>query len=200
MSAATLLERGLGRLRRAIFYALNRSRYKRLELKAFIDRPLRIDGRPYISVLSGAYIGAGGWLGAIKIDEHEPELIIGGGCSLGPFNHIIAVRRVVLGRAVLTANGVYISDNLHGFEDVHTPILSQPVQFKAEVHIGDGAWLGENVCVIGASVGRNCVIGANAVVTKDIPDYSVAVGSPARVIKHFDFETEQWVPVHSASA
>ena len=49
------------------------------------------------------------------------------------------------------------------------------------------------MCIIGASVGRHCVIGANAVVTKDIPDYSVAVGSPARVIKSYDFTTGKWV-------
>jgi acetyltransferase-like isoleucine patch superfamily enzyme len=200
MSAAMFLERGWGRIRRAIFYALNRSRFKRLDFKAFINKPLRIDGRRYISLLSGANIGAYVWLGALKLDEHEPELIIGEGCSIGAFNHIVAIRRVVLGQNVLTANGVYISDNLHGFEDIHTPVLLQPVQFKAEVHIGDGAWLGENVCVIGASVGRNCVIGANAVVTKDIPDYCVAIGAPARVIKRFNFETEQWESIDSASA
>lgn len=59
--------------------------------------------------------------------------------------------------------------------------------------IGEGSWIGENVCVIGASVGRHCVIGANAVVTKDIPDYSVAVGAPARVIKKYNFNRGAWV-------
>ena len=59
--------------------------------------------------------------------------------------------------------------------------------------IGDDSWIGENVCIIGASIGRHCVIGANAVVTKEIPDYCVAVGNPARVIKRYDFEQKDWV-------
>ena len=54
------------------------------------------------------------------------------------------------------------------------------------------SWLGENVAIIGASIGKNCVIGANAVVTDDIPDYSVAVGIPARVIRQYDAPSGQW--------
>jgi acetyltransferase-like isoleucine patch superfamily enzyme len=59
--------------------------------------------------------------------------------------------------------------------------------------IGDGSWIGENACIIGAHVGKNCVIGANAVVTSDIPDYSVAVGVPAVVIKRFDAPSKMWI-------
>ena len=60
------------------------------------------------------------------------------------------------------------------------------------MEIGEGTWLGEGVCVIGAKIGKGCVIGANAVVTKDIPDYSVAVGSPAKVIKKYNSDTKRW--------
>ena len=60
------------------------------------------------------------------------------------------------------------------------------------VEIGEGSWLGENVCVLGTHIGKHCVIGANSVVTKDIPDYSVAVGIPAKVIKRFDLESKSW--------
>lgn len=94
---------------------------------------------------------------------------------------------------VLTADKVYITDNLHGYRDVNLAILHQPVIQRNFVEIGEGSWLGENVCIIGACVGKHCVIGANSVVTKDIPDYSVAVGSPARVIKQYCFEKQQWI-------
>ena len=60
------------------------------------------------------------------------------------------------------------------------------------VIIGEGSWLGENVCVCGASVGKHCVIGANSVVTRDIPDYCIAVGSPARVVKRYNFDKNTW--------
>lgn len=62
--------------------------------------------------------------------------------------------------------------------------------------IDDGTWLGTNVVIVGnVHVGKHCVIGANSVVTKDIPDYSVAAGIPAKVIKRYDFEKEEWVRV-----
>ena len=71
--------------------------------------------------------------------------------------------------------------------------MHQPIKQINTVIVGDGSWLGENVCVIGAKIGKNCVIGANSVVTKDIPDYCVAVGAPAKVIKRFDFVNQQWI-------
>jgi acetyltransferase-like isoleucine patch superfamily enzyme len=173
-------------------YLINRFRYKKYEFGAQVLKPLRVNGHEYISIGRNAVVQRYTWLFAAKIDEHEPELIIGEGCAIGDFNHICAVRRVVFGRNVLLANGIYISDNLHGFEDIHTPIMHQPVRFKAEVHIGDGSWIGENVCIIGARIGKNCVIGANSVVTRDVPDYSIAVGSPAKVIKRYNPETGIW--------
>jgi acetyltransferase-like isoleucine patch superfamily enzyme len=66
------------------------------------------------------------------------------------------------------------------------------VQLK-DVCIGDGTWLGENVCVIGCSIGRHCVIGANSVVTRDIPDHCVVVGSPARIVKRYSAEQRRWL-------
>lgn len=195
MKIALMLEIWARRIGLALFYILNKYRFKRLDLRAMMTKPLRVEGSRYISILSGAKIKPYVWLAAIKLDEHDPDLTIGEGCSIGDFSHLVAVRKVVLGKHVLTANGVYITDNLHGFQDIHTPIMHQPVQFKSEVTIGDGSWLGENVCVIGAKIGKNCVIGANAVVTKDIPDYSVAVGCPAKVIRRYDVVSEEWLAV-----
>ena len=74
-------------------------------------------------------------------------------------------------------------------------IYKQGVGSLSPVVIGEGSWLGENVCVCGAKVGKHCVIGANSVVTTDIPDYCVAVGSPAKVVKRFDFDRSEWVRV-----
>jgi acetyltransferase-like isoleucine patch superfamily enzyme len=183
----------LRRVRVLLFYVLNKGKFKRLELKSLIMNPLRIEGKEYISLLSGAVIQSHAFLYAEKIDEYVPQIIIGKGSVLGNYNHIAAVRKIVFGEEVLTSDRVYISDNLHVFENVNVPIMHQPLKFKAEVSIGDGSWIGENVCIIGARIGKNCVIGANAVVTSDIPDYSVAVGIPARVIKKYDPQNKKWV-------
>ena len=97
--------------------------------------------------------------------------------------------------SVLTADRVYISDNIHGYEDVSIPIKNQPIVQKGTVTIGSGSWIGENVSILGASIGKHCVIGANSVVTRNIPDYSVAIGSPARVIKRYDMDNNNWIIV-----
>ena len=129
------------------------------------------------------------------VDNINANLSIGKGSVFGYNNHITCVRSVSIGSFVLTANNVYISDNIHAYEDITKPVIQQPVKFKKAVSIGDGAWIGENVSIIGANVGRNSVVGANSVVTVDIPDYSVAVGIPAKIIKRFIPEKNKWVKV-----
>ncbi len=131
---------------------------------------------------------AAGWLAnrslAIKIVHYQLAMVH----TFGRFSHIYATSKIEIGKKVLMADKVYLSDNLHGHVNVELPVIDQPIEQTKPVIIGDGAWLGENACVIGASVGKNAVVGANSVVTKDIPDYAVAVGAPAYIIKRFDFE------------
>ena len=114
---------------------------------------------------------------------------------IGHFSHIIALKDIHIGSNVLMADKVFISDCTHEYEQIDTPIIQQPVRILSPVSIGDDSWIGENVCILGASVGRHCVIGANSVVTKDIPDYTVAAGNPAKILKRYDFLNQCWVKV-----
>ena len=143
------------------------------------------------------FIGADAWIDCFAEyfggQKFSPRLEIGDDTMVGYHSHIMVVGHMKIGKNVLIADKVYISDNLHCYEDVSKPIISQPVIFKKAVSIGDGSWIGENVSIIGASIGKQCVIGSNSVVTKDIPDYSIAVGSPAKVIKKYDFKTKSWL-------
>ena len=162
-----------------------------------IDSPLRIDGGKNIFIGNGVCIKYKTWLASKPLTgENKSKLVFEDGCSIGHFNHIFATKSIILHKYVLTADKVYISDNLHGYEDVNNPVVKQAIVQNSTVEIGEGSWLGENVCVLGASIGKHCVIGANSVVTKDIPDYSIAVGSPARIIKRYDFELKQWVKIN----
>ena len=186
------------RIKHGIYVRLFRIVNKRLFLffgkKASILYPLNINGIKNISIGNNVYVAHKSWLAAVPhTNADKCELIIGDGTCIGNFNHIYATNSIVIGKNVLTADKVYISDNLHGYEDVNVPIMHQPIKQINTVIVGDGSWLGENVCVIGAKIGKNCVIGANSVVTKDIPDYCVAVGAPAKVIKRFDFVNQQWI-------
>jgi acetyltransferase-like isoleucine patch superfamily enzyme len=180
-----------------LYFLIYSLRYKYLDIRAFLYFSVKVEGSQYISVGRGTMIQRQGWLLALKIDDHLPELSIGKDCAIGDFCHIASVRSVVIQDNVLIANKVYISDNVHSFEDIMVPIMNQPIKYTGNVIIGTGAWIGENVCIIGAKIGRNSIIGANSVVTKDIPDYCVAVGIPARVIKMYDQRTSTWVKTGS---
>jgi acetyltransferase-like isoleucine patch superfamily enzyme len=191
----TEIQKMFMRFRLLLFYLLNCSFYRKLEFRAYIFKALRIDGRKYISIYKNVRIKKYCWLMAMKIDDHDPELVIHEGCAIGDYNHIASVRKVVFEKNVLTANNVYISDNLHSYEDIHTPVMFQPVRYKSEVCIGEGSWIGENACIIGARIGKHCVVAANSVVTEDVPDYCVVAGMPARIIKRFSSEAKKWEKV-----
>ncbi|MCS6118735.1 acyltransferase [Shewanella baltica] len=160
--------------------------FKKFGAKSNIYKPDTITGERYISIGTCVNVATGAWLSAIPIDNHIPELVIGSDCQIGRFCHIIAVRELVLGESVLIADKVYISDNIHTFADPLLPILKQPVAFRKRVVIGDGAWIGENVSIIGASIGKGSIVAAGAVVLSDMPDRCLIAGVPAKVIKLLD--------------
>ena len=168
--------------------------FKKIGKNFSIRKPIKLQGTERISIGANVSIGWGAWLAAFPHTKfiEECELIIEEGVSIGNFAHIYATKKICIQKNVLIADKVYISDNLHGYEDICTPIIKQPIVQKGEVEIGEGSWIGEGVCIIGAKIGKNVVIGANAVVTKDIPDYCVAVGLPARIIKRYNLEKQIW--------
>lgn len=163
---------------------------------SLIISPLHIDGNKNIYIGKNVLIQYKTWLAAVPLtNENECRLIIEDGCIIGHFNHIYATKSIIIHKDVLTADKVYISDNLHGYEDIHTPIRKQSIIQNGIVEIGEGSWIGENVCVLGACIGKHCVIGANSVVTHNIPDYSIAVGAPAKVIKRYDLDRKEWIRI-----
>lgn len=181
-----------------IFYYLSKYPFYKLSLAKLGSRSkligAKVDGAKRISIGKGVYINNKGWLACLPLTgNNNCSLTIGDGTYIGRFCHIYATSKIEIGQKVLMADKVYIADNLHQFENVDLPVIDQPVKQTAEVTIGDGAWLGENVCVIGASVGKHSVVGANSVVMKDIPDYCVAVGSPAKIVKRYSFDRKEWL-------
>lgn len=175
-------------------YVKYRRKIKHFGRYSVIRSPLRLEKCERIYIADNVAINKYCWLAANPLTgEDDCQLTIGSNTTIGDFCHIYATKRINIMEGVLLANHVYISDNLHSYEQINVPIKHQPIKQLRPVTIGEGSWLGENVCVIGASVGKHCVIGSNSVVTHDIPDYSVAVGAPAKVIKRYDFETEEWI-------
>lgn len=160
-----------------------------------VVRPIGIEGAENIYLGRAVYVAPQSYLAARPLTgAADCRLEIRDGCSIGRFNHIYATRRVVMHERVLTANGVYISDNLHSYQDIGVAIMDQPIRQIGDVEIGAGSWLGHNACVLGVRIGRQCVVAANAVVTRDVPDFCVVAGAPAVIIKRFDSATGDWRP------
>jgi acetyltransferase-like isoleucine patch superfamily enzyme len=141
----------------------------------------------YIRIGAGTLIGQHVALSAGMVPgQHcisDPVVSIGDRCLIGRGSGIVGHLSIEIGNDVWTGHHVYITDQNHGFEDPDLPI-SQQVQPERPVRIGDGSWIGHGSVILpGARIGRNVVIGANSVVSGTIPDHSVAVGAPARVIR-----------------
>lgn len=166
----------------------------KLQIRINGAKKIICQGHKNIKIGRDISIGRNSWLAAVPLTGlEECSLIIEDDCYIGNNAHFYATHSIKICKKTLIADKVYISDNLHGYENINLPIIDQPILQKNPVVIGEESWIGENVCIIGANVGKHCVIGANSVVTCDIPSYSVAVGSPAKVIKYYDFSIKKWV-------
>ena len=112
------------------------------------------------------------------------SIIFGKRTSLGGNSAVVSMSGVELGEAVLTAGGCAISTGLYSFDDIDKPIMDQKVYSKGPIKIGDFSWIGTNVTIVdGVKIGKGVVIGALSLVNKDIEDYAIAVGIPAKVIR-----------------
>jgi acetyltransferase-like isoleucine patch superfamily enzyme len=157
--------------------------------RSVLQPPILLHGQSRIAIGSGVYVGRGSWLQVLDGPGSGVALEIGDGTSIVGGCVISASRSVSIGRSVLMARNVYISDHQHAFDNPDRPILAQGITRTAPVEICDGAWLGENVVVgPGVRIGRGAVVGANSVVLEDVPDRTVAVGAPARVVRHLETE------------
>ena len=141
---------------------------------------------PYSSLSAGVMPG--------QVIDHSPVVTIGDHVLIGKGSGIVGHNSVEIGDHVFTGHHVYITDANHGYEDRSLPIGRQFAPTRP-VRVGSGSWLGHGTVVLpGADIGRNVAVGAGSVVTGALPDFSVAVGNPARVIRRF-VEGEGWVKV-----
>lgn len=184
---------------RQIFHCLfirpyNRAVFGSLGKHSYVPVSVRLEKPENIHIGNNVSLGRMSWLAANPLTGCQScRLTIGDGTYVGNMAHIYCTSKIEIGKKVLFADRVYVADNLHSYNNVNVPVIDQPVRQTKDVFIGDGAWIGENVCIIGSNVGRNSVIGANSVVTRDIPDYCVAVGSPAVIIKRYSIERREWL-------
>ena len=145
---------------------------------------------PYCSLSAGVMPG--------QVLDHSPVVTIGDRVLIGKGSGIVGHHTVEIGDDVFTGHHVYITDANHGYEDTSLPLGKQFAPTRP-VHIGSGSWLGHGTVVLpGSHIGRNVAVGAGSVVTGSLPDFSVAVGNPARVIRRY-VEGDGWVRVDHAA-
>ena len=114
---------------------------------------------------------------------------IGGGSFLNQSVMVASTALVEIGEHCMFANGCFVTDGNHRFDDRTRPVPWQGFTTKGPTRVGDNVWCGANVVITsGVTVGERCVIGANSVVTTDLPPCSIAAGAPARVLRTIDYE------------
>lgn len=130
-----------------------------------------------------------------RLQRFEPRVVIGHRVTATGGLTLAALHSITIGDDVMIAGNVFISDGSHGFDNIDVPYKYQPMGRIAAVTIERGCWIGQNVAIMpGVTVGEMAIIGANSVVTRDVPANSIAAGSPARVLKRWDPTTHAWVP------
>jgi acetyltransferase-like isoleucine patch superfamily enzyme len=177
--------RTFARLRSKVFSLCVSGAFAEFGKGTVLTLPIRLSGEDRIAIGDDVFLGSDCWLQTLPDEGNRGMAIsIGSGTKMSGACVISAARKVVLEEEVLLARNVYISDHIHQYSDTNTAVLAQGLDKIGAVLIKRGAWLGQNVVVCpGVTIGRGSVIGANSVVNRDIPDYCVAVGSPAQVVK-----------------
>ena len=177
-----------------IWFLPVRLRLKRCGKGTFFESFFNIEGAGFISL--GSHVRAKPRLHIAAISRHNnksysPEIVIGNDVSINYDVHIASINKIVIGDGTLIASKVFITDHMHGQADskeaLELPPSSRPLHSKGPVIIENNVWVGEGCCILpGVRIGRNSIIGANAVVTKDVPAYSVVGGVPAEIIRNVE--------------
>ena len=194
------------------FYELWKLGINLIKTKIFFPKarlirfPFDIRGKKYIKYGRNFTTGVGCRIEAYNFnneisDEKNPQLIIGDNVQINDYVHLSCAESIIIEDNVLIASKVYISDLNHGnYSSLKNSEYSCPDEivkerkiFTKPVKISENVWLGENVAILpGITIGKNSIIGANAVVSKDIPENCIAVGNPAKIIKKYNSKTKKW--------
>ena len=160
-----------------------------------LGQGLRIESPECISIGDNVVLNDGCWLSVMSENRERgmppvklfPELIIGARTYIGRFGTIACIQKVFIGCDVMISDRVFIGDSTHGYQRTDLPIHEQYMVSRGPIEIGEGTWIGIGVSVLGnVKIGRNCVVGAGSVVTKDIPDFCVAAGVPAKILSRIN--------------
>lgn len=149
-----------------------------------------------ISLGNDVSIGILSWIATNTTIHKKPKLTIGNRVHIGAYAVITAANEIRIGNNVLMSERVTILDHVHDYTDSTKAVIDQPIVSKGKIIIEDNCFIGINSVIMGGvKIGKHVVIGANSVVTHDVPDYSVVAGSPAKIIRRYDKKRKIWIRV-----
>lgn len=152
-----------------------------------------------IAIGDSVYIAADVWINIVEggMESQKPSITFGNGCKIGRRAVISSKNGICVESDVVLGPSVLIMDHNHGYYNAREPIHSQGTTAGGSIIIERNCWIGHGAAIICGKgelvIGHNCVVGANAVVTKSVPACSVIVGNPGRVVKAYDPALNEWV-------
>lgn len=176
--------------------------FRRMGAGVFVSPFIQSVGLDRVSLGDRSRISRNTRLLALKAygsQSFDPQINIGDNVSIGFGCTLSCINRIEIGHDVTIGDNVYIADSHHDYRDTKLGILDQPL-LPGQVFIGQGAWVGYGAFVAGnVSLGEHSVVGANSVVTRSVPAYTVVAGVPAKPVKRFSHELGQWVRIDAGS-
>lgn len=167
-----------------------RCEFKHIGDSVFFLKGLYLLGAKHITIGNNVCFGKGCILTAWEKyleTKLSPNIIIGNNCNFGDYNHITATNNITIGNGVLTGRWVTITDNSHGktdYQSLQCPPIKRNIYSKGPVKIGNNVWIGDKATILpGVTIGDGAIIGANSLVSKDIPPYCIVGGNPAIILK-----------------
>lgn len=162
---------------------------------SYIETPIKsVTGSNKVFIGNNTYLHSGARLDVYNADSLQTSGIhIGDNCYICYDFTCLCGSEITIEDNVLIASGVCLFGENHGMDpESEMDYMHQDLK-PGSISIGKGTWLGEKVMILpNVSIGKKCIIGSGSIVTDSVPDYCIAVGNPARVIKRYSFERGKW--------
>ena len=183
----------IGSIQKYIYSGYYSKQFKYYGINTIIAGPILLKGGQYIHIGNNSYIGKRAVLTTwdnSKEKSYTPNISIGNNVCIGDDVHITSINSITISDGCLIGKKVTITDNAHGHGNIseyNILPIKRELSTKGPVFIGENTWIGDKVTIVsGVSIGKNCIIGANSVITKSFPCNSIIAGSPGRIIKKID--------------
>jgi acetyltransferase-like isoleucine patch superfamily enzyme len=199
--AYSSLPEKLNALKHAFHYLKSQLYYRRVfasfGVNSILFKPLLLNNPRFMHIGNNVAIGQGVRMEALVTNgKRIPELRIGDNVNIEQNVHLICHSRLIIGNDVSITGHCAIVDVTHPYANVNDPVKigARILDEDSFVEIGKGSFLGFGALVMpNVRIGDYCIVGANSVVTKDVPDYSVVAGNPAKILRHYNSLTGEWL-------